>query len=114
MTPAADSSLVKCSRCQTLLSPELFNIGDLIVCPSCQKLLDIEVFPAILNTPVTANFPEPILVEGESSCFYHPAKKASMVCESCGRFLCALCDLELNGKHVCPACLETGQKKAIA
>ncbi len=32
-------------------------------------------------------------------------------CDACGRFLCALCDVELNGRHLCPACLETGRKK---
>ena len=48
---------------------------------------------------------------GESACFYHEGKKAVTVCESCGRFLCALCDCELNGQHLCPACLETGKKK---
>jgi hypothetical protein len=29
----------------------------------------------------------------------------------CGRFLCALCDLDLHGNHVCPQCLQTGQTK---
>jgi hypothetical protein len=111
MTTPLESSLVKCSKCQALLFPELYNIGQLTPCPSCQSLLDIEVFPAMLIAPA-AVFPEPILVEGESSCFYHPAKKASVVCQGCGRFLCALCDLELNGRHVCPVCLESGQKKA--
>jgi hypothetical protein len=111
MTTALDSSLVKCSKCQALLFPGLFNLGELSPCPSCQSLLDIEVFPAILSTP-TAALPEAILVEGESSCFYHPGKKAAIICEGCGRFLCALCDLELNGRHVCPVCLEAGQKKA--
>jgi len=111
MTTAIESSLVKCSKCQTLLLPNFFNTGELNPCPSCRALLSIEVFPAILIAPV-AVFPESVLVEGESSCFYHPAKKATIVCEGCGRFLCALCDLELNGRHVCPVCLESGQKKA--
>jgi hypothetical protein len=111
MTTALDSSLVKCSSCQALLFPGLFNLGELAPCPSCRALLDIEVFPAILVAPAAA-LPEAVLVEGESSCFYHPAKKASIVCEGCGRFVCALCDLELNGRHVCPVCLEAGQKKA--
>jgi hypothetical protein len=111
MTTALDSSLVKCSNCQALLAPGLFNLGELSPCPSCQSLLAVEVFPAILVAP-TAALPESILVEGESSCFYHPGKKAAIVCEGCGRFLCALCDLELNNRHVCPVCLEAGQKKA--
>jgi len=25
--------------------------------------------------------------------------------------MCALCDLDLNGQHLCPACLETGKRK---
>jgi hypothetical protein len=111
MTTALESSLVKCSKCQALLFPELYHAGEFTPCPSCQSLLEIEVFPAILVAP-TATLPETILIEGESSCFYHPAKKASIVCQGCGRFLCALCDLELNGRHICPVCLESGQKKA--
>jgi hypothetical protein len=106
-----ESSLVKCSKCQAILFPEAFNTGQFSRCPSCEAALAIEVFPAILQTP-SAAAAEPLLVEGQSSCFYHPAKKASMVCEGCGRFVCGLCDLELNGRHVCPVCLETGQKKS--
>lgn len=45
-------------------------------------------------------------MEGEASCFYHPSKAAAVVCDACGRFLCALCDLELGGRHYCPPCLE--------
>jgi hypothetical protein len=51
------------------------------------------------------------MVEGESSCFYHPQKKAVLPCDGCGRFLCALCDCQLNGQHFCPACLEAGKSK---
>ncbi len=51
------------------------------------------------------------MVDGEASCFYHPQKRASVPCAACGRFLCALCDVDLNGEHFCPACMDTGQKK---
>ena len=51
------------------------------------------------------------MVEGESTCYYHPNKKAVLPCQGCGRFLCALCDCDLNGQHFCPACLETGKAK---
>jgi hypothetical protein len=107
-----ESSLVKCGKCQAVLYPAAFNTGQFSPCPSCEAPLAIEVFPAILQTPSAAAPAEPLLVEGQSSCFYHPAKKASIVCEGCGRFLCGLCDLELNGRHVCPVCLEAGQKKS--
>ena len=51
------------------------------------------------------------MVEGEASCFYHPQKKALLPCDGCGRFLCALCDCDLNGRHFCPTCLEAGRNK---
>lgn len=71
----------------------------------------MEVFPAALRPPGPAAPAEAIMVEGEASCFYHPKKKAVLPCESCGRFLCALCDLELHGQHICPACLKAGKQK---
>ena len=66
-----------------------------------------------LLTHVSAGLKEltRLVTEGEASCFYHPNKKAVLPCEACGRFLCALCDVELNGQHLCPACLASGQKK---
>jgi hypothetical protein len=51
------------------------------------------------------------MVEGESSCFFHPQKKAVVPCAGCGRFLCALCDCALGSEHFCPACLEVGKSK---
>jgi hypothetical protein len=74
-------------------------------------MVQVEVFPALLAPPAIGNAGETLLVEGESSCFYHPAKRAAAACESCGRFLCALCDVDLNGQHLCPACLQTGKRK---
>ena len=107
-----ETSPVKCSKCQAVLPTEPFNTGQFSPCPACEAPLAVEVFPAILQNIPAAAPAEPLLVEGQSSCFYHPAKKAAIVCETCGRFLCNLCDLELNGRHVCPVCLETGRKKS--
>jgi len=73
--------------------------------------LQAEVFPAFFRPAAHGHDGDPLLVEGEASCFYHPQKKASLPCEACGRFLCALCDCELHGQHFCPGCLETGKRK---
>ena len=54
---------------------------------------------------------EPLLLDNEAGCFYHPGKKAEVPCSRCGRFLCQLCDVELDDDHICPSCLETGKKK---
>jgi hypothetical protein len=53
-----------------------------------------------------------VISEGEAACFYHPDKRATVPCEACGRFLCALCDVEVGGKHFCPGCLGAGGKTA--
>ena len=64
------------------------------------------VFPAIARASVAA-LPESVGDESEASCFYHPASRAAVPCEECGRFLCRLCDLEVDGRHVCPTCFQT-------
>jgi hypothetical protein len=71
----------------------------------------VDVFPAFSYGIALGGAAERILLDGEAGCFYHPDKKATIPCSACGRFLCALCDVDLNGQHVCPACLQSGQKK---
>lgn len=107
MTPR----LVACTKCRAPLPPALYNTPELRACPACGAFAQTEVFPAALRPPGPGAAAETILVEGEASCFYHTEKKAVVPCESCGRFLCALCDLELNGEHICPVCLKAGKQK---
>jgi len=107
-----NASAPSCTNCRaTLLAPEFFNGWELAACPHCGSLLQTLVFPAFFRGTAPGQAAENLLVEGESSCFYHPQKKAVIPCGSCGRFLCALCDVELNGQHLCPTCLERGQEK---
>lgn len=102
---------ITCSKCHSPLPDSVINTDRLQPCPACSVAIAVEVFPALFK-PVEAGRPgETILVDGEASCFYHPQKRASIPCASCGRFLCALCDVELNEQHICPVCLESGQKK---
>ena len=105
------SLLIQCPKCRAWLLEGIFNQPEFSPCPACGTPLQIEVFPAIFRKTGSGQSGEMILVEGESSCFYHPQKKAVRPCDSCGRFLCALCDCELHGQHFCPACLETGRTK---
>ena len=107
MTPR----LVACTKCRAPLPPVLYNLPELRRCPACNARAQIDVFPAALRPPGPSSVGEAVMVDGEASCFYHPTKKAILPCESCGRFLCAICDVELNGQHLCPGCLESGKKK---
>jgi len=105
------SALLSCTRCQATLLGEVYNTAALTPCPHCGALLEVEVFPALFKGLAVGQAGENLLVGGESSCFYHPQKKAVVPCDGCGRFLCALCDCEFNDQRLCPACLEIGKKK---
>jgi hypothetical protein len=103
--------LVTCTKCTAPLPGEIFNLPGLAPCPGCGQSLQVEVFPALFQGFAPGQTGEAIMEESESSCFYHPQKKAVLPCDACGRFLCALCDCELDGQHICPSCLETGKRK---
>ena len=103
--------LVTCTKCTAPLPGEIFNLPGLAPCPTCGQSLQVEVFPALFQSFAPGQTGEAIMEESESSCFYHPQKKALLPCDACGRFLCALCDCELDGQHICPSCLETGKRK---
>src|SRR5437899_2390725 len=106
-----NAASIACPKCQTPLPPTLINMTELVHCPSCGTGLFTVAFPALLKGPAAAQAGETLLVDGDVSCFYHPRKKAAAVCEYCGRFLCALCDVVLHDNHLCPACIESGAKK---
>jgi hypothetical protein len=80
-------------------------------CPACGAVVKVTVFPALYKPLSSGAVGEHVVMDDEASCFYHPQKKAVIPCDSCGRFLCALCDVELNEEHLCPNCLESGRKK---
>jgi hypothetical protein len=73
-------------------------------CPYCQKRLAIYVWPvARQNTNAAA------ALSDQATCFFHPDKAFQACCQRCGRFVCALCDLQLGAEHVCPVCFESGR-----
>jgi hypothetical protein len=87
------------------------NVQEAARCPACETRILVHIYPALFEAPATGETAEPILEEGTAGCFYHEQKKAVTHCDVCGRFLCALCDVDFNGQHVCPACLQAGKKK---
>jgi hypothetical protein len=102
---------LECPNCRAPLAEELINQPDSAPCARCGVELQVEAFPALFRDLTPGREAEALVVDTEASCFYHPQKKAVLPCEGCGRFLCALCDCELQGQHFCPVCLETGKKK---
>lgn len=73
-------------------------------CPYCDKRLQIRVWTAARqNANAASAMPE------QATCFFHPEKAFQACCQWCGRFMCALCDLQLGAEHVCPVCFERGR-----
>ena len=102
---------IACPKCNFALNENVINSSSLTECNSCSVLLRADIFPAVYKNPEAGLSAEALTAGTEASCFYHPKKRAVSHCEVCGRFLCALCDLEINDQHLCSACLEVGQKK---
>ena len=99
-----------CTRCGTLLPATAINTLALAPCPGCAARLLVAAFPAWLEQRA-GQTGETLVLAADASCFYHDQKRARAVCEHCGRFLCALCDVEYNGAHLCPGCIATGHQK---
>jgi hypothetical protein len=103
--------VISCTRCKTPLNSQALNTFALIPCPACGDPIRADVYPALFRKLPSGHTGDPLQAEKEAGCFYHPGKKAAVSCSVCGRFLCALCDVELNNSHLCPACLEKGKIK---
>jgi hypothetical protein len=101
---------VSCTQCHQPIPAGCYITPDFVRCPSCQVPIKIDLFPAFVRG-LQPGKPGEVLTDDQASCFYHPQKKAVIPCDHCGRFLCALCDVEFGNKHVCPACLDAGRKK---
>jgi hypothetical protein len=97
---------VACPGCTQPLPRIALNAADLTSCPRCGASVQAFVFPALFSPLSSGSAGERLVLEDEASCFYHPKKRALVICRACGRFLCGLCDLEIDGEHRCPACLE--------
>ena len=100
---------VPCTGCGTPLAGERYNSGQEFPCGGCGATLGVEVFPALFRGTGAVHSGEALSAEGEASCFYHPQKKAAIVCSACGRFLCTLCETDLAGRCLCPSCIDKGR-----
>lgn len=99
ITPGA----VTCPNCNGDVVPVATETG-WQSCPYCKKRLQIWLWPSMRhNTSATAAMPD------QATCYFHPDKAFHACCQRCGRFVCALCDLQLGAEHVCPTCFERGR-----
>jgi hypothetical protein len=101
------ASSLHCAQCKWPLPAESWNREFGVACPGCGANVQVLVFPAIERTRSGA-LPEALQDAAEASCFYHPLSRAATPCDECGRFLCSLCELDVDGRHLCPGCFQVG------
>ena len=108
------STRIQCLRCgNTLELPPAPTVPVAVACRACSTRQEYVTFPAFGRGIAPGKAADPVMMEGEGACFFHPRKRADVPCDLCGRFLCALCDLEVGGKHVCPGCLTTAKSTGV-
>jgi len=111
MPTFAELNLLDCANCRMEAGPELPTAERPASCPQCGKRVAAYLFPALLRPAAAAPVTGTTVIGSESSCFYHANKRASVACEVCGRFLCNLCDVEVEGTHRCARCIESDTKE---
>ena len=111
MPPVAPVVLT-CPSCQQPLAGETpVDWAALTQCPQCRRAVEVTLLPGFGRELHPGRPGADRILESEPACYFHPAKKAEVPCELCGRFLCALCHLEVLGKSICPACLGEASRK---
>ena len=98
--------VVPCPGCPAELVPAQTNTG-WQSCPYCGTSVQIRVWPVMRQNHNAA-----AAMSDQATCFFHPDKVFQACCKRCGRFVCALCDLQLGAEHVCPTCFERGRGQA--
>ncbi len=95
-----------CPQCRAPLGAAESASGVFHPCPGCAAPTRVRLYPAALRALAAGAAAEPLVVESEAACFYHPQKRAAVHCQGCGRFLCSLCDVQIGLEHLCPGCLD--------
>lgn len=90
------------------MSPDEVASG--AACPSCRTVFETLVFPAMFEGPRRGRSGERLSMDDQAACFYHAGRKAESVCDHCGRFLCATCELDIFNQRLCPQCVESARE----
>ena len=96
-------NLIRCDRCGLPVEYTAWNTGVFHRCP-CGANLYARTYPLLESPLAGGRAGSDLSAEDQSCCFYHPQKQAVVACDTCGRFLCDLCDLAAGARHVCGQC----------
>ena len=102
--------MLGCPRCGRALDPRDADLAE-VHCYGCGSRLELRTYPALRRAEPAGSKGELLDDESEAACFKHSNKKAIAHCSKCGRFLCALCEVELGDETVCFDCFAEGARE---
>ena len=105
-------SPIQCGHCGSELAPGAWSLAPGNACPACAQPVQVWLFPA-LQHDFTGHRPEALLGNDDAACYFHADHRATTACDHCGRFLCALCDLPVDSRHLCSPCLAAGAQDKL-
>ena len=100
-----------CPECGGDLPPQALVPDTEEMCPGCRVPIRGRIFRAWSTPEPQSATTSDRAFEGEAVCFFHPSNRAALPCDSCGRFICSVCDLRIGSRHLCPVCLGNGLGK---
>lgn len=106
-------TIVRCAACQALIPDRIFREGQAVECPSCERSMRSVLLPALYRSPLAAvpEAPGGPPGEGETACFYDPARKATGACDHCGVFVSEAWSAKWGTQTVCLKCLDQLRSK---
>ena len=108
--PLLDPFAPPCPKCKVPLSG-IDGRGE-GVCDACATVLEFVLFPALRRVKPVARAVRSL--DGDATCFFHAQNQAAAVCDGCGRYVCAVCEVPGDGgRRLCPPCVSAGRKKAV-
>ena len=98
------------THCHVCLAPIAYPAEGATVQCRCGVRARALVYPAIFRMS-DGSIGEAIQGDGEAACFAHEGKRAVAACDSCGRFVCALCRIAWGSRILCPTCVNAAEKR---
>lgn len=101
-------------KCKAPLDSSIWNRDGHHTCPECSNEVEVLTFPArdLSDSGNGSNSSSArVIDQSESTCYVHQENRAQAVCHECGKFMCSLCEISLEGKSMCPSCLNSARQE---
>lgn len=111
--PPPEGFAPPCPKCKAPLAglDAAADAGDGL-CNACATPIEFTLFPARRRGRQVTRVLRS--VEGDSTCYFHPANHAAAICDGCGRYVCAVCEVPSeDARRLCPPCVSASRKKTV-